>query len=424
LQGKMRVLVLSSVSPNFAHFRAAQTVLAHLLQELAQSNLDVSYAVAELKPGTDAESEARLRSAGVTALHGPQPVMTPSVPPASRIVRAVDLARQLIDPRSGREDPDFAAPDVEIERVLSSGAQAAILFWDTCYEQLVPALGTHGLPVFGYLARPPFAAAQITVREKLSGVRRRLETLRLYARQRRHFDRLRHLAGARNICALDAAWYSRERVACRYLPNTWPDPFGENWAAARAVAECRRDGIHILANIGGLNATGNHYGMMFFADRVLPLLDRALAGRDWTANICGRFELPRELARLAQHPRVALRGFVPDIDEEMSGNHLFLLLNNSGPYTGGYTRVIYAFATGACLIAHRRLANSMPELVADENCLLGETPEDVAGLIIAAASDPQLRSRIGTAARRTYIECYRPSRVASGIRDMVMERQH
>ena len=59
----------------------------------------------------------------------------------------------------------------------------------------------------------------------------------------------------------------------------------------------------------------------------------------------------------------------------MVGNHIFLLLNNAGPYTGGYTRVIYAFSSGSCLIAHKRLADSMPELVHDRNCLLGATPE-------------------------------------------------
>jgi hypothetical protein len=418
------VIVLSSVSPNYAHFRAAQTVLAHVLQELARTDLDVSYAVAETRPGTDASSEAQLREAGVTAVPGSLPAVRPATPPVSRLARAVGLAREFVDPHSGRDDPEFVAPNWEVERLLAGDAAAAILFWDTSYEQLVPALVAGGLPVFGYLARPPFAAAQVVAKERLSGLRRGLASVRLQARQRRHFERFRGLAGARNICAIDAAWYSREGVACRYLPNTWPDPSGEGWAEVRAGAESRRSGIHILGNVGGLNATGNHFGMSCLVDHVLPLLDRALAGRSWTVNICGRFDLPMELARLAEHPHVALRGFVPDIDEEMAGNHIFLLLNNSGPYTGGYTRVIYAFATGACLIAHRRLADSMPELIAGENCLLGQTPEEITELIAAAAADRKLRARLGVAARRTYTESYHPTRIAVALRDMVMERLH
>jgi hypothetical protein len=419
-----RILVLSSVSPNFAHFRASQTVLAHLLEELARLDLEVCCAVAGLQPGADAASQTQLRRTGVSILSSPCPGLVTSNRSSSRIARAMDVARQVIDPHGGRDDPEFSTPDTEAERLAASGASAAILFWDTFYEQLVPALAARGLPVFGYLARPPFAAAQVVAKERPPGIRRGLESVRLRARQRRHFDRLRGLAGARNICATDAAWYSREGVACRYLPNTWPDPSGERWAAVRAEAQSRRSGVHILGNVGGLNATGNRYGMTYFADHVLPLLDRALAGLEWTVNICGRFDLPPDLARLGAHPRAALRGFVPDIDEEMAGNHLFLLLNNSGPYTGGYTRVIYAFATGACLIAHRRLADSMPELIGGENCLLGEAPEEIAEMIAAAAADPELRARLGAAARRTYVDCYQPSRIAAGLRDMIGERLH
>ena len=420
---KTRVLVLSSVSPNYAHFRAAQTVLAHLLEELAVGGFDVTYAVAQLKSSADTTSETRLEKLGIDLLAHASATMK-SVPLPSRLARSLDLARQVIDPAAGRDDPEFAEPDAEVARLLSSGASAGILFWDTFYEQLVPELAARGLPIFGYLARPPFASAQTAAQDKLSGLRKQVEAIRLRARERRHFDRLRHLAGARNICALDAAWYARESIACSYLPNTWPDPFGDRWEALRAAAESRRDGIHVLGNIGGLNATGNRYGMAYFAERVLPLLDGPLKNKDWTVNICGRFELPAELEPLARHPRVALRGFVPDIDEEIVGNHLFLLLNNAGPYTGGYTRVIYAFATGACVIAHARLAESMPELVGNENCLLGETPDQIASLILQAASDRALRSRIGAAARRTYVDCYRPSRVAEGLRDMVREHLH
>jgi hypothetical protein len=161
------------------------------------------------------------------------------------------------------------------------------------------------------------------------------------------------------------------------------------------------------------------YGMSYLADSVQP--QRRLGGPDWTVNICGRFKLPPALDRLRGHSHVAIRGFVPDIDGEMLGNHIFLLLNNAGPYTGGYTRVIFAFSSGSCLIAHSRLAQSMPELVHDRNCLLADTPEGIADLIAAAAGDPVLRDRIGEAARRTYLDCYRPGLVAGNLLRMMTE---
>ena len=116
---------------------------------------------------------------------------------------------------------------------------------------------------------------------------------------------------------------------------------------------------------------------------------------------------------------MALRGFVEDIDDEIAGNQLFLLLNNAGPYTGGYTRVMYALSAGACLIAHSRLAELIPELVDDENCLLAGTPEAISDRIIRAARDEELRHRIGIAARQTYLDHFHPSRIAHGLCDMI-----
>jgi hypothetical protein len=410
--------MLSSVSPNFSHFRAAQTVLAHLLEEFGRAGVDVRYAVAGANSAPDPATSERLEKVGARAVSGEAPRLEGLGRPEGIIRRAGRFVRETLDPRLNADNPAFAAPGLEVKRLKATGASAAILFWDTCYEHLVPALADAGMRVYGYLARPPFAAGQSFAQERLHGAKRLAENLRLGAIERRHVRRLSGLSGARNICALDAAWYTRSGVPSTYLSNTWPDAFGEEWRSVRRNAEARRSGIHILGNIGGLNATGNRYGMVYLAEKVLPLLESRMAGLEWIVNICGRFELPPELARLGRTPHVAVRGFVPDIDDEVAGNHIFLLLNNAGPYTGGYTRVIYAMSSGACLIAHRRLADSMPELIDGENCLLGETPAAIADHISAASRDPALRERIGLAARRTYVEGYRPAKVVQSLIDM------
>jgi hypothetical protein len=414
-----RVIVLSSMVPTFSHL--GRVVLANVLEQMAGQGAEVRFAVARSGGLIDADEEAavRLARAGVRAVEGPAPVLDEANLPKSAARRVARYVRETVDPRVSADAPRFRDPAAEVERLIATGAKSALLFWDTHYERLAPALSQAGMRVYGYLARPPMAAAQVHARDKLRGLKRALTNARLQARQSRHLARLRSLSGARNLCALDAVWYDRHGVACSYLPNTWPDAYGDAWQSLRREAEGRRQGIHILGNVGALQATGNHYGMSYLANCVLPLFAGKLAAPDWTINICGRFELPPEFDRLRNKPHVAIRGFVPDIDEEMLGNHIFLLLNNAGPYPGGYTRVIFAFSSGTCLIAHRRLADSMPELVHDENCLLGETPEEIAGLIAAAAGDPALRHRIGEAARHTYVERYRPSLIAGGLLRMM-----
>jgi hypothetical protein len=415
-----RVVVLSSMVPTFSHL--GSIVLGTLVEQLAVAGADVRFAHtgggALLK--ADADAEQRLALVGAHPVAGTGPIIVDESLPKSAARRVARYVRETIDPGVDGDAPRFRDPAAEVERLMASGAGSALLFWDTHYERLAPALSRAGMRVYGYLARPPMAASQVHARERLRGLKRGVANARLRAKERRHLQRLRDLFGARNICALDATWYDRHGVGCSYLPNTWPDAFGDAWPSLRRAAEGRRQGVHILGNIGVLSSTGNYYGMLYLADQVLPLLKQKLKATDFTINICGRFEFPPALDHLRREPSVAIRGFVPDIDEEMLGNHIFLVLNNAGPYPGGYTRVIYAFSSGSCLIAHRRLAESMPELVHDENCLLGDTPEGITGLIMAAANDPALRGRIGEAARRTYLTRYRPAIIAEDLVRMMM----
>jgi hypothetical protein len=415
------VIVLASIVPTFSHL--GHIVLGNLIEQMAGHGAQVRFAVAgtDGRLAADEDAAARLARVGVRAVDGPAPLLDGERLPKNAARRVVRYVRETLDPSVAGDSPRFLNPKAEVDRLMATGARSALLFWDSHYERLVPALASAGVRVYGYLARPPMAAAQVHTSEKLRGFKRVLTQARLESRQRRHLARLRHLSGARNICPLDADWYDRHGVSCGYLPNTWPDAYGDAWKALRRAAESRRAGIHILGNVGALAATGNLYGMTYLADRVLPLLDGRLAGLDWTVNICGRFELPPALDGLRRHPHVAIRGFVPDIDEEVLGNPIFLLLNNAGPYAGGYTRVIFAFSSGACLIAHSRLAQSMPELAHDRNCLLADTTEGIAGLVAAAATDPVLRNRIGEAARRTYLERYRPGLIAESLLRMMIE---
>lgn len=410
----MHLLILSSDPPNFGHFRASETVCAALIEELLNLGHRVSLAFAGRGRPLDAPSMARLSEHGLARVLDLTGRI--AVPVAAPLRRAATKLRRLVGSAIDVDAPRFADPATVARELQAVGADVALLFWDTVFEKLLPFLDRP--PVVGYLGKPPHAQAELAIEAIGSPWRRALERRELAMRARRHFRRLRRLRQAAEICDLDRRLYAEQGVPCRYISNMWPDVFGPDWRARRVAAEAARTGLHLLGNIGGLNATGNRQGLDWLARAVLPLLRPRLEGLEWRVNICGRFALPDDLRQALDDPRVALRGFVPDIDDEVAGNHLFLLFNNAGPYTGGYTRVAYAMSSGACLVAHRRLAESMPELVAGTNCLLAADATEAADLIAVAARDPALRSRIGAAARQTYERHYAPALVAARIAAM------
>jgi hypothetical protein len=410
----MRIAVLASVHPSFSHARAGYVVLASLLEELGLAGHEVRLFTMGCANQPDAGTLGRLGKVRVTHAGDLTDQTRPEFPLAG-LRSDLRTLRKAYLPDQDDDYPKFDDPAAAASRV-AEGADAVILFWDTWFELLIPALGM--VPVIGYLARPrtasPISANEAHPLQGMAGVKQRVLLRILRNQEARHLRRLRGLSAAANICALDAAYYSEHGVPCDYLPNTWPDFFGDGWRERRDGAEAGRAKVGVLANIGSVNATGNGFGLEYLTREVLPSLAAGLAERI-EVNVCGGGKLDAALAGELEARGVRIRGFVDDIDAEVLANRAFLLLNNAGPYTGGYTRVIYAFSSGACLVAHRRLADSMPEVKHGENALLGSSGAEIAELLRQVVSDPALARRLGEGGRRTYEQAYRPEIIARGL---------
>ncbi len=410
------LLVLASINPDFGHFRAGQTVLALLAVELAKLVPRLTLGIYGAENASSRQTLDILGRAGVDVVDLGGTLFEPSVPRN----RGETLKRywQSLVLNDGRWDiPRPDSSEQLAHRIDDIGADAALLYWDTLAEFALPHMKT---PAFGYLARPPMAAGMARVKEWPSSIRRLLAQAMLQARSRRHMERMRKLRAASNICAIDAADLQAAGVPCGYISNTWADGEGGEWNSRRASAESEKCELQILANIGAVDATGNGYGLRYLAERILPAMEKRYGDRSWSISICGRGKLPDDVLAMLKSPRVSIKGFVADIDAEMRSSGIFLLLNNMGPYTGGYTRVAYAFSTGTCLIAAKGLQNSMPELIDGENCLLGSDENDIIEKIGQALDDASLRRRLGSAARSTYDSVYHPARVASRIVEMIV----
>ncbi|MEZ5618801.1 MAG: hypothetical protein R3E40_11055 [Rhodocyclaceae bacterium] len=419
----MHLLLLASLNPQFGHAKAGYIVLASLLEALALSGHQVSYATVCCHNPPDEATLVRLREAGVKFVGDFTDQVVTSDPAASALRSDIRTVRKAFLSLESDDLPYFAAPAEVIAELQESGADATLIFWDTWFEHLLT--NWHGTPIYGYLARPRYASplARIAAMDAENGgiatILRQSVLKRLIERQRdRHNKRIRVLKRVANICALDAAEYRQLGVKCEYVPNTWPDFFGADWKKRRTGAEHTRARVGILGNIGDLTGTGNLFGVSYLAEQILPRLRQHRVG-GWDINLCGRGILPDKVAGLLDAEQVNLKGFVDDIDGEVLANRIFLLLNNAGPYTGGYTRVIYAFSSGSCLVAHSRLAESMPEVKHGVNALLGNDADEIAGFLAEVIAKPALAAEIGAAARSTYEREYQPRVVAARLLAMM-----
>jgi glycosyltransferase involved in cell wall biosynthesis len=411
----MKIVVLTSTYPSLTTGTAVNIALATLLQSLAKLGNEVSWVSdLPLKEFNHDKSVASFMADSNVSTGGDfsnSLIQYPYYPPFSTL----DVVRRAYLPSKRDCYPQFKDPKSIAQKLLSVGTQLFIIFWDSHFELLLPYLKS--VPSIYYGARPNYEAprARLKNEEMNSSLKKEMVLKMLKHQERRHLARVLEATYCFNICNVDAAYYRNEGIFCEYLPNLWPDHFGEKWSSMRQKAEGGRTGISILGNISDLGATGNLFGMRFLANSITPLLELRLKDIDWSVSITGGGELAEDLVSAFSGDRFTVTGFVDNLDHEILAHPVFLLLNNAGPYSGGYTRVIYAMSSGACLVAHSSLADSMPEVRHGENALLGNSAEEISGLIEKACRNIDLRNQIGHGARQTYELEYNPEIVARNL---------
>ena len=195
-----------------------------------------------------------------------------------------------------------------------------------------------------------------------------------------------------------AAWFRRHGVGrCQYLHNMVPDWGGPKWMERRLQEEpSGKFKILLMGHVGG---TATLAGLYLLADEVLPALEHLL-GSGFEVHVCGRGELPADLAAKLDRPSVRMRGYVDDIVTEIRSSDIFLV--PTPIKLGVRVRIPYAWSVGACVVAHRANSQGLPELRDQTNALLASDGLRLARAIARAYHDAPLRSGLISEGRTTY----------------------
>jgi len=170
----------------------------------------------------------------------------------------------------------------------------------------------------------------------------------------------------------------------------------------------RKDVVKIIGSIGNLGATGNTFGLYYLGKELLPRLSNRLQGQDFEIHLLGKGTPSPVVAPYLADERIKHRGWVDDINEEFLSSHAFLIMTNSSEdFLVGNTRLLLAWALGACVILHANSALAMPEIEHEKNALLGNTPDEIVDCIVRVAADEKLRRRIGQGGYEAFMQYYR-----------------
>jgi glycosyltransferase involved in cell wall biosynthesis len=429
--GRPKVLVVSAVWPHSTGMvQAAEMAAYEITHRLVQENCDVAYALvsqASLGPSEPAHKDVRfLESVGVRFL---PPVKLDPFPPAvsGRRFWAGVLAgeRRMLLRGWGQHEKLAAA----LQTVEPWKPDVVVPVWS--YEATYCAAGL-GIPLCLFHGNPDhkvskawYSVAWRWERSWSPGwlLRYGLGCISVSQLERVHLKELRKFPVIWENAKNDYDYY-RERsfTSVRYLRNMWPAPDDDECLARRDAQEQVKP-LKICGNLGHLGATANTFGLWALCDEIVPAFKKRLGAGQFEVHVYGRTQPRPFLTEWLKDSDIKLRGFVDDIETELLSSPIFLLANNRHDFKVGHTRILTAFATGACVVAFRDTALSMPELVHGENILLGNDGEEIADLIVRAGSDRELRRRIGRNALRTLRELFSPEKavaaMASDIRQVL-----
>jgi glycosyltransferase involved in cell wall biosynthesis len=111
-------------------------------------------------------------------------------------------------------------------------------------------------------------------------------------------------------------------------------------------------------------------------------------------------------------------GFVDDLAPLLERADIFLFPSRYP--VGIRTRIVGAMSFACCVVTDPSSALGAPELQDRKNVLMADSPGALAATIVEALLLPDLRGRIGDAARQTYEERFAPTVAARAIVDRLV----
>ena len=199
----------------------------------------------------------------------------------------------------------------------------------------------------------------------------------------------------------------------KYLQNTSSDKYENLWQ--KRFKKKQKQKLTILGNISDLNATGNFQGLSFINNKLFPLIKNSLISKKIKITISGKGKINPVLRNISTSEIFEIKGFVNNLENLILSSDIILMMNNAGSYSGGYTRIIDFFSSGACVIAHSNLKKDMPEIENMKNILLGSNPKEINHHLFNCINNFSLRKNIGINARKTFEKFYNSNLVTSKL---------
>ena len=368
----------------------------------------------DYQPGERQADAAALADMGVSAVQSVPFAQIPLARGLGRIRRRLVYTPALFRPWSGRAD-------VICEAVTVLRPDICVL-WG--FEPIEGFLSVRGIPKVAGLGVFRYNLEEVRLGLPVTGAsraRRVLEKCAYPLWKRQYLRNAREL-----IASVDRAWFFADNYAraCRdrfglrqvaYLPNPAMDE--------REGVSIRSDRVPAnnpfrIVMVGHLRGTATQSGLKFFAEKIFPVLKARNEADRYEFLLVGKFSPPEWLERLLPRSHVKQLGYVDNFADTLNAADAVLVPIPDD--VGNRLRIASAFSAEACVVTHASSLLGMPELVHEDNCLVGDSAEAIASCLRRACEDRVLNSRLRAGGRRTYEQYFHPAVACERIEQFVL----
>ncbi len=202
-----------------------------------------------------------------------------------------------------------------------------------------------------------------------------------------------------NISKLHTNYYIKNKINCKYVNNIFQNTY--SLEKIRNYKRKKNKVFKIIGNVGNLAGTANNLGIRYLLEKVLPELKKKKVL--FEVHLFGSGTLSETNQKLSKRfKEVKIRGFVKNLNYEICTSDVFLCCNNATSYNVGHTRFLHTFSLSTCLVGHKNISKVMPEIVNKKNCLLGDSPKQIAKILYSLSKDKIKLRRIGNNGLQTF----------------------
>ena len=370
----MKILIPSEVLPHNDHsIRAANIVMFNLIKELLAADGVIVHFLPVSTTGKEIEyNESAQKGLETLAAKG-MIIEEPLILNVKKSTGILARVREVFFPSLSILFPITQYHQISTVRVQHIAPDWIFTIWS---EVLTDLFALSGKKIYAYYGNP--VPKNIAASLKLASYRGQSSKQKyLFERfstniSRFHKKIMGNVTLMGNVAKNDADYY-RDAGICpsHYIQNTWVNRFDIDHIFRR-IDDYKPEGkLKIAASVGKLGGTANTFGFLYLIDKLLPELRKQFPDNGFELHIFGSGEVDPLLKSKIIQPEIVLRGFVQDIDEELMQCPIFLCCNNATDYNVGHTRYLHAWTLGRCVVSHENVRNAMPEIVHNENALLG-----------------------------------------------------